>query len=488
MSGILIDSGVNPSEAKVDTNALRTQLYDAAGNPVLLVDRAALGFVPNTTKGLPSMLGDWKTPILQRCMSDGGQPSGPQLLFEEQAEGVALNTTTKWNSILTTQTIAQGTAGSIVFNSGNSAATGTGSMLQSIRRFGIAARQHLIWRARLRKSAHQTNTITENGFGAPATAITPTAGDGAFLRKDVNGLWSGVLSVGGVEVLTAVTMADAAFIAKVPIGTNFTVEVEIDDQKAQFRMFTAVGELFFNAIQEFAAAAGSFQTNRLGVFVRTWNNGAASGPEQITLGACSVHQSGDSELGLSSDQIAAEQGDVSLSSPVTPFASLANYTNSVAPTARTLSNTAAGETTLGGLLSVTAMATGAPTDLLMFGWQNTGNRTFMFRGIRIPAPLNQVAAVATTATVFAYALGFNSTAVSLATAGIKFVALSGFHSAAVALGVNAQFSGNEIVFTPNTPIPIFPGRFLQLMCRCIVGTATATETFLWSVPIDGYFR
>jgi hypothetical protein len=180
----------------------------------------------------------------------------------------------------------------------------------------------------------------------------------------------------------------------------------------------------------------------------------------------------------------------SLISP-TAFTQLANWGNSAAPTVRTLSNTAAAETTLGGLLAVNSIA-GGNTDLIMFGWQNPSPYTFYCTGIKIPVPLNQVVAVATTATIFAYFASFNLSAVSLATGGTYpgvRVGLGEIHTAAVGLAANLLFSGNTAVWIPTTPMAVQPGRFLHIGCRELVGTATATETYLWGgIAVDGFFE
>lgn len=69
------------------------------------------------------------------------------------------------------------------------------------------------------------------------------------------------------------------------------------------------------------------------------------------------------------------------------------------------------------------------------------------------------------------------------------IALSGMHRAPVALAALAQFSGNEIVWQPATPIPVQPGKFLHLFLKCLLGTATATETYAWlGIVVDGYFE
>jgi hypothetical protein len=181
----------------------------------------------------------------------------------------------------------------------------------------------------------------------------------------------------------------------------------------------------------------------------------------------------------------------SLSSP-TAFTQLANWTNSGAPTTRTLSNTVAAEVTLGGLLRVNSIAGGPNIDYIMFAWTNPSPYTFYCTGIRIPVPINEVVAIATTATMYSYFAAFNSSADSLATAAPYSpmrVALGGSHLGQIALAANAYLAGENINWTPGTPMAVQPARRLHVGCRLHLGTATATETFLWpGVGVDGFFE
>lgn len=71
-------------------------------------------------------------------------------------------------------------------------------------------------------------------------------------------------------------------------------------------------------------------------------------------------------------------GNLSMSAGRNPFtgAQLENHTNSTAPTSATLSNTAAGYTTLGGRFQFAAVA-GAATDYALFGFQVPAGSKFL---------------------------------------------------------------------------------------------------------------
>ena len=177
-------------------------------------------------------------------------------------------------------------------------------------------------------------------------------------------------------------------------------------------------------------------------------------------------------------------GQLGLSAGRHPFtgAQLENHTNSTAPASATLSNTAAGYTTLGGRFQFAAVA-GAVTDYALFGFQVPAGSRFICEGIHIEL-YNTVVAVATTPTIFEWSIGFNSSAVSLVTANIirrqvgcqNFQVGAGVGACAVPLDVNFQ-----------TPEVAESGRFVQVILNIPVGTATATEIFRGTVLIKGRF-
>lgn len=166
------------------------------------------------------------------------------------------------------------------------------------------------------------------------------------------------------------------------------------------------------------------------------------------------------------------------------------YANSADPAAAVLSNTAASYTTLGGLfLGPTPTPAGAATDFAFFAIQIPSPYSFTFTGIRI-STMNRGAAVATTATVLEWAMGFNSSAVSLATAApySPMKIPIGRQIFAIAATAESMPSPAEISWQPATPIVVQPGRFIHVILRIPVGTATASGFIRGSVAIDGYFE
>ena len=177
-------------------------------------------------------------------------------------------------------------------------------------------------------------------------------------------------------------------------------------------------------------------------------------------------------------------GSLCLSSGRNPFtgAQLENHTNSTAPVSATLSNTTAGYTTLGGKFQFAAVV-GAITDYALFGFQVPAGSRFLCEGIKIDT-YNTVVAVATTATVFEWAMGFNSSAISLTTANIIRKQI-GTQSLPAGAAVGATATTIDIKF--ETPEVVESGRFLHVILNIPIGTATATEVFRGQVMIKGRF-
>ena len=175
----------------------------------------------------------------------------------------------------------------------------------------------------------------------------------------------------------------------------------------------------------------------------------------------------------------------------------ANYVNSTAPASATLSNTAAGYTTLGGQFQFAAVA-GLETDFALFAFQVPaaaaagGNRNLVIRGVRIEA-YNMGAASATTPTLLQWALGVGSTGVSLATADSLTAGTRAPRR--IALGIQSipigtAIGGNVAPIDVNLDAPLYvaAGTFLHVILRMPVGTATGAQIIRGTVLINGYYE
>ncbi len=167
--------------------------------------------------------------------------------------------------------------------------------------------------------------------------------------------------------------------------------------------------------------------------------------------------------------------------PLTPtgFAQAAQWANSAAPASATLSNTAAGYATLGGLFQFAAVA-GAATDYALFGFQAPTPYAFILDGIDIEL-WNTGAAVATTPALFVWGLGVDQGGATLASSATRV----GIGAQSLPLGAAIGAKAERISQTFDTPLVTNPGRFLTVILRMPVGTATAGEVFQGMVNLRG---
>lgn len=489
---VQVKGAVNSMEVDATPSAGRVILYASDGTVLAYADKAQ---VSSTQPGVLLAARDYKTVRSLRTDEAGTlRTSDETVLLFDNSEGTSVNTT-KWIQTTTTMTIAQAAATGIQLNSGSSVAATVGAMHFSHKVMPLWAGESLLARFCVRATAHSNNNLMEIGFGDPVAATTATATNGVCVRKNASGDWLPVITANGSETLGSVFANAATFATAIPATEYFFITIELRRNVVRFCIFNKTSDLVYSQDMDLTAISSGtqpgFSAVGLRAMYRTYNNASGATPavqlfvKEASVTLLDAASQRDWNLAL------AGMGDTSLMNPVTSVQA-ANYTNNTTVTSRTLSNTAAGETTLGGVIAATAMAT-ATTDLIMFGWQNpSAVKTFYVESIYIPVPLNQVVAVATTATVFQYFAAWNSSAVSLATAAPyppRFIGLPGVHTAAVGLAANTLFSGNPIQVTFPTPIPVFPSRFFHIGCRCLVGTATATELYLWAgVTVTGFYE
>lgn len=462
----------------------RVVLYDFEGNPITAANRAAVG---ETVGGLLNAGKDYKISRTLRASSIGTLRVSDDTLFLYDAfEGTTRNLNL-WVETIATAISAQTLATGLRLNSGSSVTTGQGVLESSQRQFPVIARAGLVFRARLRFQG-LTNCFEEWGFSDCASATTAVINNGAFFRRAGAGSLQPILAFNGTEG-AGPTMTG-------PATTEYAwYEIFLEDDRATFQIVSVTGVLLSSAVMERGATGGSgtgvatqarlFAVTHIPAFFRVYNSGAAGTAPQLDITSTSV-TAVDTLSQRDWNSSLAGMGYTSLVSP-TVYTQLANYANSAAPASAALSNTAAGYTTLGGQFQFAAQATNE-TDFALFGWQNPSPYTFYCTGVRIGEMVNTVAAVATTASVYLWGAAFGSSAVSLATAApyAPMRVQIGVQSFPIAAAIGAIATG--VVWSPGTPMPVQPGRFLHIILKQLLGTATATEIFRGSVVIDGYFE
>lgn len=402
-------------------------------------------------------------------------------LFADRFVGSAVAAHNKWAQSILTQTTTVA-SGAITLNASAITTINTYSNLLTVPKFRGYVDGALAMRARARPiNLPQTNALAELGFGNALTNAAPT--DGAFFRWTASGGFECVINRGGAEASVSMTAPTAN------IYSIFTLRVFAD--KLECFVETPSAGTSQRAVVTFDSGATSAFNESPSGLIRVVNGASAPAlAPQLVVGIFEVGKKVVDEA-RPVQSTAAYSGQ---SSPYTPTtgAQAANNANSAAPASATLSNTAAGYTTLGGRYQFVAVP-GAATDYALFGYQVPTSYRFMVTGISI-STCNTVAAVATTATAFEWSLGVGSTAVSLATAdAIAATPTSAprrisLGKQSLAIGAAAEACATDVVRTFASPIPVESGRFLHVILQMPVGTATATEVFRGTVTIDGYFE
>lgn len=377
-------------------------------------------------------------------------------------------------------------------NGGAVTTTGTGCQIQTYRHFPLQGGGGIYFEAAMALSATPTtNWVLDFGGFLPATASTSIPLGGVYFRVNSSGVF-GVVNVNGVESPTsAFTNSGGAGTFTPAINqvykynisvSNSAVEFWIDDVLYATKLRpTAVGSVMYAGSVSFA--------------IRHHHTGTAGAVIQAkfanyTVGVADM----DNVRPWASNK--AGQGMSGIQYPSGGAAGMtANNVNSTVPATASLSNTAAGYTTLGGSFVFAAPA-GAETDYALFAFLNpaptTGltGRNLVIRGVWIDC-WNQVVAVATTPTVLQWSIGVGSTAVSLATADGAATRMPrrahlGVQTFVVGAAVGAM--GQRIDVNLDAPVVVEPGTYVHFILRVPVGTATATETFRGAVGINAYWE
>lgn len=364
------------------------------------------------------------------------------------------------------------------------AVTGSGNYIQirTYRSFKVERGADRVWGVRLRLDQPPVaNTTVDFGLGIASTTADPTAG--AFFRLNSAGELRGVtISSGGSESTTPVLTYSN------PTGFQDFVIVIGRSSVTFFINEVPVGSIAAPSNSTGPVAGESFPG-----FVRIYDNAVPGIAQKVYVSKITSATMG----GLSnrdSPHLAALKGDIGQQQVVGvgTGGQTTNWTNSGAPAAATLSNTAAGYTTLGGLFSFVALA-GANTDYALFAYQvpagtltNMG-RTLIVRGISIDAFVSAAAGTPTVATVLEWGFAFGATAVSLATSETSGSKLprKGF------LGVQSILTtavvGTElrrIQQTLEQPVAVNPGEYFHVILRIPAGAAITYPTITGGVFID----
>ena len=462
----------NASGVRADSGALRHTLYDAAGNAVIYDSSAQ----PSAVAG-PAMLGINDRSLLPARMDRLGSLASAMHapLLTESFEGTAVHAS-RWVTNATTMAATQSAIAGLTINSGAITTVSTGYLISSVRRHMKTQRSPLQskWRAR---SVRYNNSVQEFGFGDVA-AFNGAHTTGAYWQVTAGGVVQPVLTYNSIDT----TGPDAS--AYIDPTKYYTYDIILDDDEVTFSVQdTSTGMILFkHKIALPLTQQRLWSSTQLPVFARVYNTAVAPATApQLILTDCYVLAL-DAMQNKPWGEMLAGMGRGPVDHPLTG-GQLAQWTNSAEPASATLSNTAAGYTTLGGKFQFAAVA-GAATDYALFGFQVPTPLNMMITGIEIDT-WNTGAAVATTPTLLTWALAAGSTAVSLAT---STVSRRGLGAQSLPVGAVPGAKAERISEEFRTPIPCGAGRYVHVILRMPVASATASQVIAGMVNIDGYFE
>lgn len=453
------------------SKALRASLYDDNGNSAMRAENDQ----PATVSGVPLLTLNDRSLLPARSDRFGSLASAlHQPMYTESFEGGTVHPI-RWLATATTMAATQSSVAGLTINSGAITTVTTGYMLQSNRRFLKTQRQplHAKFRARLQP---YNNSVMELGF-ADAATFNGANTAGAYWQVTSAGVVQPVLTYNGVDQ----TGNDVRGLLN--FANYYTFDVFLDDDEAVFIIQDTSTGLILSKQSIKLAVSGQrlWSSSQLALQMRLYNTGVApaTSPQMFVTDVYCALLDGNNNA-PQPHVAAAMHRDAT--AHVQTGAQLAQWANSAEPASATLSNTAAGYTTLGGKFQFAAVA-GALTDFALFGFQVPSPSTLMVTGIDIET-WNTGAAVAGTPTLLTWGLMTNLTAVSLATATGARVGLGAQDlPVGAAIGARAQRLSKQF----QTPVPCGPGRWLDIILRMPVGTATASQVIAGMVNIEGYF-
>lgn len=410
-------------------------------------------------------------------------------LFKESFNYLSQNTDI-WKYNNSTMTMIQ-SGGFLLLNSNTSGTSGAFASLQTWQYFGLKGASQLYKEFIFSlTSAPQAGQVFELGIFLASGSIAPA--DGIFLRVTNTGI-VGVVTYNGIETATPIQVD----INNIVMGKNYHLTITSSEREVEFW----VDNDLISTIEVPEGNAIPYLSSSLPCCVQSRNTGTVSGlVAQMKIGHI-IFSLGDMNInkmwpdqasgsGLSGYQ--GQSGGV--------MGQLSVWSNTAEPTAATATNTTAAlGSGFGGLFKANAMATSA-TDLIIQSYQNPLGginqtaKSIYIKGIMVDV-VNQVVPVATTPFSFAVALAFGHTTVSLATAETgSFVNATTKSPRRVPIGnlflpigaIAGEPSREKIYVKFETPIVVNPGHFIQTIIKVLSGTATPTETLLFSVGFDAY--
>lgn len=412
------------------------------------------------------------------------------LLFADTFSHAQINVS-KYKINNTTATNAL-SGGRWVLNSGNSTTSGQGTQIATWATFKLHLSYALYvdFQAQLAQ-VPQTNNVVEMGVALASGVTAPT--DGVLFRINASGVALGIVNYAGAE--TAVALESAPGVPWVPSpATMYHWLIVIHNDSTEFW----IDDVLVGRVVTPTTAGSPCASMSLPLFMRIYNSGTVTTAQRLEVSNVSVSHGDQNAIRLWPTAMAV-MGNSSVNVPDgTAAGQTTNYANSAAPASATLSNTAAGYTTLGGQWQFAAVA-GSESDYALFAYTNPAGtnaipgKNLIVRGVKIDTWV-MGAASATTPTLLQWGLAVGSTGVALnvsdsATAGTRAPRRVMLGAQTIPVGTAIGGMANQTVdVNLDAPLVVEPGTVLHILLKMPVGTATASQIIRGTCFINAYFE
>jgi len=408
------------------------------------------------------------------------------LLFNDTFGALAQNSS-QWAYSLATLTATQPGAGTVNFGTVQGTAATHGAFMRTWQYFGMVKSAPLVAEFDVGQfnSALIANEVFLMGFGLPTGAgAAPT--DGVWLQFSSGGV-VGVANYSGATLQTGVMLP----IESIVVGELAHWIIVCGEDEVQFWFEQElVGSLAIPS-----SNGQPFQSTTLPFFMQKLCTGTVANTNTMRVSGVSVslQDMQTSKAWAHQMAVSGQQGYVAQNGHATQ-GKTAIWGNNVAPTAIALTNTAAAFVGLAGIAAILPTLT-ANTDGIIFSYQNPAGtvnipgRNLIITGVKVQG----VTTVALTGgpVIYAYALAFGHTAVSLATAETGSFANNTTHAPRILpIGIEAwvaaapvatQGNGTAII-SFDAPVVVRPGEFVQITGRNMgVVTTAGAITLIGSI-------
>jgi hypothetical protein len=492
-------------------NRLQVKALDGSGSTLFRQDQASLS--RTTQRGLLLSAADRNVARVMRQSPAGTLRIGSsQCLFWDQIEGSTIDQQ-RWTQFTNTISPAQAVGTGTAHGSSTTMTTNSGTLLVSNRYFPFTGRSSLIFRTRVRFNIpFAPGSVAESGFGSPTSAI-PLSGsgsnavNGAHWRRDGDGNFIPVLAIqypsaGLFPEFFGTTVSPATVRALISPNDYFYLEVELQENRAIYRISTQDGTLVneqaVNFPQAFPlnvasiniAAGGTFTTTHLRVFHRVYQTLANTtvSATQSFVAQTSVWQL---DRWTNPDYNIQQASLPNMGSLCSPIASgsfsfntqIANYPNSLAPTAQGQSNTTVAAQSLGGQYALSGSLSTLEFDSMWVGAQTPTSMGFVVTRINISCTYSNSNV---NPNMESWEASFNCSALSLATGGTYPPRFKTLGLMSWLAGATGQAQQGDVTWEGKEWIA--PGRFFTVSCKPFHTNSNTSTTKRLCICVDGYFE